>query len=395
MNTKTIMTLAVAGALATAAFADEAFDNLVKLANTNQIIAANVEQVLDASVAVTNNTAFIKAVEAKLISPTDVIAKLKGKPEFFHAKYKVAVKDGSDADKIEAFRDFVDCWLAIEDEEAQFHAIEYFTLYCMQNYEKRKFLSLISKQAVIDACAKVVASSSKNKWNALANMVYIYGKVYGDEGNMNDLREQYIDQVVSAIKADEFKASFKLFDILSYLNNFSGIISPVSKELVNDIKWFKPYVASKKLPLLYTTNKNWEPEMTSLRKQFLALEDVSDANLFRVAKTQDYIDQNKNTTISIFGKLKTGAVKVDVALYLNDAGKLIEGLAEVDNSLEPAKLEKAIAVINGLDPDFEPAKVLKALRVINKKYTLKLYDDRDTWEPILSKVRALIDTYNN
>ena len=67
----------------------------------------------------------------------------------------------------------------------------------------------------------------------------------------------------------------------------------------------------------------------------------------------------------------------------------------IDSSIASELIEKVVAQINTFDPDYRAADVLKALRVINKKYTLKLYDDRDTWEPILSKVRALIDVYND
>ena len=56
-------------------------------------------------------------------------------------------------------------------------------------------------------------------------------------------------------------------------------------------------------------------------------------------------------------------------------------------------MNKIILILNSFDPDYRPTEVLKALKVINKKYTLKLYDNHDTWEPILSKIRALIDVY--
>lgn len=87
--------------------------------------------------------------------------------------------------------------------------------------------------------------------------------------------------------------------------------------------------------------------------------------------------------------------KLETALYLKDDGKLVDVLMTIDNSIAPELIENVVAQINTFDPDYRAADVLKALRVINKKYTLKLYDDCDTWEPILSKVRALIDIYNN
>lgn len=82
---------------------------------------------------------------------------------------------------------------------------------------------------------------------------------------------------------------------------------------------------------------------------------------------------------------------LDIALELNSNDKIIETLIKCDTTLTPAQIEKAILILNALDPDYKPAEILKALKAVNQRYTLNLYDDRDTWEPIISKVRALID----
>ena len=66
-------------------------------------------------------------------------------------------------------------------------------------------------------------------------------------------------------------------------------------------------------------------------------------------------------------------------------------LLTAKEELTADQLENVIPVINSLDADYRAADVVKALRNINARYTIKLYDDRKTWEPILSKIRALID----
>ena len=50
-----------------------------------------------------------------------------------------------------------------------------------------------------------------------------------------------------------------------------------------------------------------------------------------------------------------------------------------------------IVALNKLDREYRKADVLSILNNVNSKYTLKLYDDAKTWEPVISKVRAMIE----
>lgn len=126
MNTKTIITCAVAGALATAAFADEAFDNLVKLANTpkEQITAENAPQILDAAIATTNSSAMHRLIDSKTTTYAKLFEKLKSNHLWFYALINTGIKVGTDAEKAAAFQDFVDTWIALDDEELQAKYIE-------------------------------------------------------------------------------------------------------------------------------------------------------------------------------------------------------------------------------------------------------------------------------
>ena len=393
MNTKTIMTFAVAGALATVTFADEAFDSLVKLANTpkEQITAENAPQILDAAIATTNSSAMNRLIDSKTTTYAQLFEKLKNNHLWFYASKDTGIKVGTNAEKIASFQNFVDTWIALDDEEQQAKYIIIFCDWSAMNFKNKVFMPASEIEA---ACAKVAASNTKLKANALASMLYIYGYPYW-HGRLDSICEQYFDIVKDSILRGDFKATYQVFDFVIYVNNIRKDYDLAAK-LLDNIKWYVNYTDSKKYcPFLSGDDKNFEPTLSTLRKQYLASYAKNDFQLTTVALAQDKIDGTKEATKSIYSKLKDTSVKLDIALYLNDNDKLIDVLMTIDNSIAPEKIEKVIVIINTFDPDFRAADVHKALRIINKKYTLKLYDDRDTWEPILSKVRALMDVYNN
>lgn len=395
MNTKTIMTLAVAGALATAAFADEAFDSLVKLAKTpkDQITAANAPQILDAAIATTNGSAMYWLIDSKTTTYAQLFEKMKSNYLWFYTLRDISKKSGTDAEKAAAFQNFIDTWITLDDEELQAKYIEnnIFVGWSAWDYKNRVYMPVSEIEA---ACAKVAASSTKLKANALASMLYIYGAGYW-QGRLDSACEQYFGIVRDSILSGNFKASYQIFDFVNYVIKTRKDYD-LAARLLDDIKWYVKFADSKTYcPFLHWYDKKFEPTLSDLRKQYLASVAKNDFQLTTVALAQDKIDGNKNTTESIYGKLTGIKAKLDTALYLGDNDKLIDILMTIDNSIAPEKIEKAIMIINSFDPDFRAADVLKALHIINKKYTLKLYDDRDTWEPILSKVRALIDVYND
>lgn len=121
MNIKTIMTMAVAGALATATFADEAFDNLVKLANTpkEQITVANASQILDAAIATTNHLAMYRLIDSKATTYAQLFEKMKSNYLWFNTLRVIGKTSGTDAEKAAAFQNFIDTWIALDDEELQ------------------------------------------------------------------------------------------------------------------------------------------------------------------------------------------------------------------------------------------------------------------------------------
>ena len=397
MKIKTIIT-ATACTFAAIAPADEAFDNLVKLATTpkEQITAANAAQILDAAIATTNTAAPWRLIDSKTTTYAQLFEKLKSNHVWFLALSDIGIKNGTDAEKAAAFQDFVDTWIALDDEELQAKYVpNTFQKWTVMNYKNKVFMPAPVIEA---ACAKVAASSSKLKANALASMLYTYSnsEIY-QQRHLESACEQYFDIVRNSILSGEFIATFQVFDFANYViltrNDYV-----LAAQLLNNIKWYASYGNNNKnvCPILGYYRKTFEPTiLSSLRKQYLASYAKNDFQLTTVALVQDKVDGNKKTTESIYSKLAESSTKFNTALYLDDNDKLIDVLAEIDNSIAPDLIEKAVVKINTFDADYRVADVLKALRNINKKYTLKLYDDRDTWEPILSKVRALIDIYSN
>jgi hypothetical protein len=113
---------------------------------------------------------------------------------------------------------------------------------------------------------------------------------------------------------------------------------------------------------------------------------------FVFSKFVDKREKNTEMTERMFPIIsKDVKLGLDAALYLNNTDKIIDMLLISNEELTAEQLEKVIPVINSLSADYRTTDVIKALRDINARYTLKLYDDRKTWEPILSKIRALID----
>ena len=395
MNIKTIMILAVAGALATTAFADEAFDNLVKLSNTpkEQITAANAAQILDAAVAVTNDNALVNIADAKAMTFSDILAKAKSQPRFFDALLYVGKTYGDEADLEAGFQNAVDTWLTLDAETQWKLCNKCFAGWCILDLKTKKYMPVPAVEAAI---AKVLASDSTLKANAISQMLYTYGSTYYKD-RLERLCEQNFELVKNSILNGQFHAGYQVFDFVTYIRNTKKEDNALVAKLLENIKWFELYGSSttKKCPYLSVVYKKYEPTLSGLRKQYLESVAKNDFQLTTVALAQDKTDGNKKTTESIYSKLTGLVSKFETALYLSDNDKLVDVLMTIDNSIAPELIEKAVVQINTFDPDYRAADVLKALRVINKKYTLKLYDDRDTWEPILSKVRALIDTYSN
>ncbi len=83
--------------------------------------------------------------------------------------------------------------------------------------------------------------------------------------------------------------------------------------------------------------------------------------------------------------------KAQFALKTGDKDIILDTFLTIGIDADAKNIANVIPVLNGLDVGYRSTDVKQILATINKKYTLKLYDDRDTWEPILSKVRAMME----
>ena len=118
---------------------------------------------------------------------------------------------------------------------------------------------------------------------------------------------------------------------------------------------------------------------------------TNDDRIFKIAKTIDLAENTTMNMLNAIDSLSCTKIKLDAVLFCKNSDKMIDVLIACDDSLSAKDIEAVIVPLNGLDPNYRTADVLRALKAINQRYTLKLYDDRDSWEPVLSKIRAMID----
>lgn len=114
-------------------------------------------------------------------------------------------------------------------------------------------------------------------------------------------------------------------------------------------------------------------------------------NIFEVCLRYPISSRTEIVKANIDKILTSKEVAFKAACFINDKDKILDVLLNSVDNLTPDDMNKIIALIVSLDADYRAVDVIKILKNINAKYTLNLYDDRDTWEPILSKIRALID----
>jgi hypothetical protein len=113
---------------------------------------------------------------------------------------------------------------------------------------------------------------------------------------------------------------------------------------------------------------------------------------FEFSKRIDNKEKNKEMTKRMYSVIsKDIHLGLDAAKYLGDVDKVIDILLVAKEELTAEELSSVITMINALEIDYRKDDIVKALRNINGRYTLRLYDDQKTWEPVLSKIRALID----
>ena len=120
----------------------------------------------------------------------------------------------------------------------------------------------------------------------------------------------------------------------------------------------------------------------------------SDAQIYSFSRFADRMGARGQTTFKALAlkRVKDCWTKATLAVIFKDADALLDALATVkQDTFKAAEVDSIIGVLNGQPNDWRAAELKAALKNINAMYTLKLYDDRDTWEPVLSKIRAMLD----
>lgn len=130
------------------------------------------------------------------------------------------------------------------------------------------------------------------------------------------------------------------------------------------------------LQQIYFNNANFKSEIT----------------LYNYALNMDRYSKTTWAKEHVFDRLTSCKYRSLIAIRLNDPDKLLLALEGIDqNTFTAEDINKILILLNGQKSDWRPNDVKKALLNINSMYTTKLYNDRDTWEPVLSKLRAMIE----
>lgn len=338
-----------------------------------EVTAANAVEVFDAAVAATNCGRISSLVKLNKVSLEDAVHKTMGK---LPLKMCRAAFDGSTATNYTLIAEAA-------------RAID-FTM-TMDETETGSARTIVSMRGFI----KNETETAK----AILADIYAKDKLFGAEMYCSfwcsEFREAFATEAQAAYeavkplikeKANTRQAAVIWYYSIVWAHDYDGFTEIYDKKLINPT-WFWLYPPSSNIPAVVPLMK----DQLDVFKTNLKPAKQHNNCFLRVSKPLDRVAGDKKATLGVIDYLATTKAKLDAALYCNDMDKVLEVLIACDTTLEAKDIEAALGPINALDPDYKLAEVLKALKAINQRYTLKLYDDRDAWEPVLSKIRAMID----
>lgn len=357
----------------------------------DQVTAANAQAVIEASVATTNYGKIAYCRNAGFITAAQVQEMLAGKLEFANS----LVNNASVSSDATVQAACIDSLVALAKSSDKPFSALYYAVHDFDNRPERRMtvanelIAVGKKVAAIQVIFGSVpvsvyrtGSSTDSKWVA-------YGPEYLQfcRDNADSLLAAWLEAEPTTYSNGRlYDAYTDGIDIVAYLNamrderlNSSAVVKKCAK-YANDGQGLWMIYGSQQIHV-------------ACGEAYLASGDKGIENVkVNVAKNLDRVNKNKDVSNKIlWPQLKDDANKVNVALYLNDVDKLIDVLKTVGDKLDAKVVESVIAPLNGVNAGYRTADLRLALMNVNKKYTLKLYDDRDTWEPILSKIRAMID----
>lgn len=364
----------------------------LELANTpiEKITAANVEAVCNAAVAVTNANKVIQCRDKKLITFEQVEALFgNGNPAFAFELAKNASASSNETIRARTYSKLEDLALASTDHDYRAS----YSLYWLGHtchYSKARLSSvkkLVAAGKKIHAIQVLLDGLRFTTLKGVANDEF-------DAEYVSYMKEIYPILAEAWITTEEDYAKMNVFmsgmNIVSYAMAQAYLTRDFDTLDVFAPKVVK-FITAKKDCNLWTTQIIKESFFKKCRDAAISSKLNTVGYRLKVARVADEVEGDKKATLSVYPDIVDGKTKVETAIYLDDVDKLIDALKVVGDDLDAKTVESIIAPLNGVNVGYRTDDLRLALANVNKKYTLKLYDDRDTWEPILSKIRAMID----
>lgn len=365
----------------------------LELASTpiDQITAANVEAVCNAAVAVTNSDKVIQCRDKKLITFEQVEALLgNGNPAFMRNLTCNAVASSNETIRASTYRKLEELALASADHDykASSH-LWYLAARC--NYTKERLASakkLVAAGKKIHAIRVLLDSLPKTVWRGMPNDEFNTEYVSYMKEVYPTLAEAWITTEEDYSKTDPWSSGL---DIVHYAIIRAEIMQDFGSLDVFSPKVVKSLTATKDSCIWWLTLSRKEPFFKKCRDAAISSTLNTVGFRLKIARVADKIEGNKKATLSVYPDIVDAKTRIETAIYLDDVDKLIDVLKVVGDDLDAKTVESIIAPLNGVNAGYRTDDLRLALANVNKKYTIKLYDDRDTWEPILSKIRAMMD----
>lgn len=379
-------------AMATMLGSAATYEENLELSRTpiDKITAANVEAVCNAAVAVTNGHKVIECCDKKLITFEQVEAFLgNGNPAFAWCLAYNAITSSNETLRASTYSKLEDLALASADHD--YRASSCLTwLGCKCGYSKARLASakkLVAAGKKVHAIRVLLGNLPWSVYRGTANDEFDAEYVSYMKEIYPTLAEAWIASEEDYAKTCQWASGL---DVVDYAVHQASLARDFDTLDVFAPKVVK-FITARKDRDLWSKSTRKESFFKKCRDATLSSKINTIGYRLEVARVADKVEGDKKATLSIYPEIVDGKTKVEVALYLDDIDKLIDALKVVGDDLDAKTVESVIAPLNNVNAGYRTDDLRLALMNVNKKYTLKLYDDRDTWEPILSKIRAMID----
>lgn len=369
------------------------YEENLKLASTpiDKITAANVEAVCNAAVAVTNGWKVIQCRDKKLITFEQVEALLgNGNPAFAWDLIRNAIASSNETIRARTYSKLEDLALASADHDYRASSSLYWFGHRCKYSKKR----LASAKKLVAAGKKIHAIQVLLGMLPLSVLRGVESDGF-DAEYASYIKEIYPTLAEAWITTEEDYAKTHPWesglDVVNYAVIRAGIMQDFGSLDAFAPKFVKVITAKKDVDLWWLTKSRKEPFFKKCRDAAISSKPSTIGFRLKIARVADKIEGNKKATLSVYPDIADEKTRVETAIYLDDVDKLIDALKVVGDDLDAKTVESIIAPLNGVNTGYRTDDIRLALMNVNKKYTIKLYDNRDAWEPILSKIRAMID----